>query len=97
RPALTAERFVPDADGAPGARVYRTGDLVRLRDDGAFDYIGRVDDQVQVRGVRVEPAEIAACLRAHPAVADAAVIAETGAGPTRLIACIALRAAIDDA
>ncbi|WP_423370877.1 amino acid adenylation domain-containing protein [Burkholderia sp. LMG 32019] len=97
RPALTAERFTPDADGEPGARVYRTGDLARLRDDGAFDYLGRLDDQVQVRGVRVEPAEIAACLRSHPAVADAAVVAETGSGPTRLIACVALRAAADDA
>ncbi|AOK18296.1 non-ribosomal peptide synthetase [Burkholderia cepacia] len=97
RPALTAERFVPDPDGAPGARVYRTGDLARLRDDGAFDYLGRLDDQVQVRGVRVEPGEIAACLRSHPAVADAAVVAETGNGPTRLIACVALRAAADDA
>ncbi|MDN7931524.1 amino acid adenylation domain-containing protein [Burkholderia metallica] len=97
RPALTAERFVPDADGEPGARVYRTGDLARRRADGAFDYLGRLDDQVQVRGVRVEPAEIAACLRSHPAVADAAVVAETGNGPTRLIACVALRAATDDA
>ncbi|MBR8142963.1 amino acid adenylation domain-containing protein [Burkholderia sp. AU19243] len=97
RPALTAERFIPDANGEPGARVYRTGDLARLRADGAFDYLGRLDDQVQVRGVRVEPAEIAACLRTHPAVADAAVIAETGNGPTRLIACIALRATADDA
>ncbi|KWA17631.1 non-ribosomal peptide synthetase [Burkholderia cepacia] len=97
RPALTAERFVPDADGEPGARMYRTGDLARLRDDGAFDYLGRLDDQVQVRGVRVEPAEIAACLRSHPAVADAAVVADTGNGPTRLIACVALRAAADDA
>ncbi|OXJ37236.1 non-ribosomal peptide synthetase [Burkholderia sp. HI2714] len=97
RPALTAERFIPDADGEPGARVYRTGDLARLRDDGAFDYLGRLDDQVQVRGVRVEPAEIAACLRSHPAVADAAVVAETGSGPARLIACVALRAAADDA
>ncbi|MEN2469697.1 amino acid adenylation domain-containing protein [Burkholderia sp. GS2Y] len=97
RPALTAERFIPDPDGEPGARVYRTGDLARMRDDGAFDYLGRLDDQVQVRGVRVEPAEIAACLRSHPAVADAAVVAETGNGPTRLIACVALRAAADDA
>lgn len=97
RPALTAERFIPDAHGEPGARVYRTGDLARLRADGTFDYLGRLDDQVQVRGVRVEPAEIAACLRAHPAVADAAVIAETGHGPTRLIACVALRATADDA
>ncbi|KVX89566.1 non-ribosomal peptide synthetase [Burkholderia ubonensis] len=97
RPALTAERFVPDPDGAPGARVYRTGDLARVRGDGAFDYLGRLDDQVQVRGVRVEPAEIAACLRAHPAVADAAVVAEADSGPTRLVACVALRTEADDA
>ncbi|MGK8202565.1 amino acid adenylation domain-containing protein [Burkholderia cenocepacia] len=97
RPALTAERFVPDPHGTPGARVYRTGDLARLRDDGAFDYLGRLDDQVQVRGVRVEPAEIAACLRAHPAVADAGVVAEIHSGPTRLVACVVLHDTADDA
>ncbi|MGU7769219.1 amino acid adenylation domain-containing protein [Burkholderia sp. MR1-5-21] len=97
RAALTAERFVPDPDGAPGARVYRTGDLARVRDDGAFDYLGRVDDQVQVRGVRVEPAEVAACLRAHPAIADAAVVAEANGGPTRLVACVVMRTEADDA
>ncbi|SAL39736.1 non-ribosomal peptide synthetase [Caballeronia telluris] len=89
RAALTAERFVPDASGEPGARIYRTGDLARARADGAFDYLGRLDDQVQIRGVRVEPAEIAACLRAHPAVRDAAVLAESSGGRTQLIACIA--------
>ena len=77
RAALTAERFLPDASGEPGARIYRTGDLARERADGAFDYLGRIDDQVQIRGVRVEPGEIAACLRAHPSVRDAAVLAES--------------------
>ncbi|SAL44731.1 peptide synthetase-like protein [Caballeronia peredens] len=88
RPALTAERFMPDASGEPGARIYRTGDLARERADGAFDYLGRIDDQVQIRGVRVEPAEIAACLRAHPSVRDAAVIAESTNGRTQLTACL---------
>ncbi|WP_044043683.1 non-ribosomal peptide synthetase [Caballeronia insecticola] len=88
RAALTAERFTPDAAGAPGARIYRTGDLARERADGAFDYLGRIDDQVQIRGVRVEPAEVAACLRAHASVRDAAVIAETTNGRTQLTACL---------
>ncbi|WP_323118191.1 non-ribosomal peptide synthetase [Burkholderia alba] len=92
RPALTAERFVPDPDGAPGARLYRSGDLARERADGAYDYLGRIDDQVQIRGVRVEPGEIAACLRAHPAVRDAAVLADTHDGRTRLTACVVLDA-----
>lgn len=92
RAALTAERFLPDPAGEPGARIYRTGDLARERADGAFDYLGRIDDQVQVRGVRVEPAEIAACLLTHPGVRDAGVLAETAGGRTQLIACVALAA-----
>ena len=88
RAALTAERFVPDASGEPGSRIYRTGDLARERADGAYDYLGRIDDQVQIRGVRVEPGEIAACLRAHPALRDAAVLADVADGRTRLTACI---------
>lgn len=97
RAALTAERFLPDPHGAPGERIYRTGDLARERDDGSFDYLGRIDDQVQVRGVRVEPGEIAACLLTHPAVADAGVLAEAEGGRTQLIACVVLRDALDDA
>lgn len=96
RPALTAERFLPDAGGEPGERIYRTGDLARERADGSFDYLGRIDDQVQVRGVRVEPGEIAACLLTHPLVADAGVLAETTHGRTLLIACVVLREAIAD-
>ncbi|RBL66806.1 hypothetical protein C3E98_035525, partial [Pseudomonas sp. MWU13-2625] len=73
RPALTAERFVPDPF-VPGARMYRTGDLARRRADGALDYLGRVDTQVKLRGQRIEPGEIEALLRAAPGVNDAVVI-----------------------
>ncbi|CAB3726564.1 non-ribosomal peptide synthetase [Paraburkholderia rhynchosiae] len=97
RAALTAERFLPDPNGEPGERIYRTGDLARERADGSFDYLGRIDDQVQVRGVRVEPAEIAACLLTHPAIADAAVLAELCNGRTQLIACVVLQHPLDDA
>ncbi|MFI9203132.1 amino acid adenylation domain-containing protein [Streptomyces sp. NPDC053048] len=72
RPELTAERFVsvPDADGT----LYRTGDLVRQRpDDGHLEFLGRIDDQVKVRGHRIEPGEIETALRTHPSVADAVV------------------------
>jgi amino acid adenylation domain-containing protein len=72
-PAATAERFVPDAFGRPGARLYRTGDAARRLPDGAIDVLGRLDDQVKVRGNRVEPAEVEAALRARPGVVEAAV------------------------
>ncbi|GAA2694521.1 amino acid adenylation domain-containing protein [Actinosynnema pretiosum] len=86
RPGLTAERFLPDPD-APGGRLYRTGDLVRRRPDGALDYLGRVDHQFKVNGVRVEAGEIEAALRAHPGVAEAVVhLHEVGRGGPRLVA-----------
>jgi len=74
RPELTAERFASGAlDGED--RVYRTGDLARWLPNGEIEYLGRMDQQVKVRGFRVEPGEIEECLRAHPTVRDAAVVA----------------------
>jgi len=75
RPELTAERFL---DGPQGRR-YRTGDLVRLRPDGQFDFLGRSDDQLSVRGFRVEPGEVIAALNSHPAIC-ASVVVGVGSG-----------------
>jgi len=88
RPALTAERFLPDPfSPTPGARMYCTGDLARYRPDGTLDCLGRSDDQVKLRGHRVELGEIEAALRAQPGVADAAV-ATRGASEPRLVAYV---------
>jgi acyl-coenzyme A synthetase/AMP-(fatty) acid ligase len=93
RPALTAERFVPDPFATtPGARLYRSGDRARFLADGRLEYHGRADQQVQLRGYRIELGEIEARLRAHPAVADACVLHDP-APPGRLIGCVALRGA----
>ncbi|HVG10759.1 MAG TPA: amino acid adenylation domain-containing protein [Thermoanaerobaculia bacterium] len=78
RPDLTAERFVPDPN-VRGARRYRTGDLARWRPDGALEFLGRVDLQVKLRGIRVEPEEVEAALAACPGVRQAAVLARDGA------------------
>ncbi|MBW4717834.1 non-ribosomal peptide synthetase [Saccharothrix obliqua] len=76
RPELTRRHFRPDPFAAdPGARLYRTGDLARLTAGGTYEFAGRVDRQLKVRGFRVEPAEVEEALRAHPGVADAAVSA----------------------
>jgi acyl-coenzyme A synthetase/AMP-(fatty) acid ligase len=84
RPDLTAERFIPDPFGEAGARLYRTGDRARRRSDGAIEYLGRLDHQVKIRGVRIEPGEVEAALRRHPGVREAVVIACEG----RLIAYV---------
>lgn len=88
REALTAERFVMDPF-VPGARMYRTGDIGRRRDDGDFDYLGRNDQQVKIRGHRIEPGEVEARLAAHAAVEDVRVIArDFGDGDRRLVAYV---------
>ena len=100
-PELTALRFVADpfAD-EPGARMYRSGDEVRLLADGRVEFIGRIDDQVKVRGFRIEPGEIEAALRAHPGISDAVVVArDDAADGARLVAYVTPndRAAADPA
>jgi thioesterase domain-containing protein len=89
-PAATAARFIPDPFVArPGARLYRTGDRCRWLSDGTLEFLGRLDDQVKVRGFRVELGEVEAALLSHPQVREAAVIAHTGEGETRLFAYVA--------
>ena len=86
RPDMTAERFIPDhLSNQPGARLYRTGDLARYLADGNIEFLGRIDNQVKVRGFRIEPGEIEATLRRHPSVQEAVVVVR-GQEDKRLIA-----------
>src|SRR6185295_8359616 len=96
RPELTAERFVPDPfSGAAGSRLYRTGDLVRFRADGVLDFLGRIDQQVKIRGQRIELGEIEARLIAHPAIREAAVVAFGEGEGRRLAAFVVPRTGAD--
>jgi amino acid adenylation domain-containing protein len=90
--ALTAERFLPDPFSRhPGARMYRTGDLVQMLPDGRLKYLGRLDAQVKVRGIRVELGEIEAVLGQHPAVTGVVLTPHTDAtGQTALVAYVVL-------
>jgi len=74
---LTAQRFVSNPFGKPGGRIYRTGDLARLRDDGRFEFLGRVDHQVKIRGYRIELGEIESALRSARGVKEVVVVANT--------------------
>ncbi|WP_330333710.1 amino acid adenylation domain-containing protein [Streptomyces sp. NBC_00536] len=89
RPGLTAEKFVPDPTGVPGARMYRTGDLTRRLPDGAIEFLGRLDDQVKIRGFRIELGEVEAALAAlaalAPVAAAAAVVREDRPGDRQLV------------
>jgi amino acid adenylation domain-containing protein len=93
QPQLTAERFLPDPfGGRPGARLYRSGDLGRHLSDGEFEYLGRIDQQLKVRGFRVEPGEIEAMLEEHPAVRESVVVArEEASGDKRLVAYVVVK------
>ncbi len=87
RPALTAERFVPDPGGVPGGRMYRTGDLGRWLAGGDLEVVGRMDRQLKVRGFRVEPGEIESVLAGHPDIDQVSVVATArSSGDTRLVA-----------
>nr|WP_260859493.1 amino acid adenylation domain-containing protein [Streptomyces cupreus] len=84
QPTVTAQQFLPDPYGsAPGDRMYRTGDLGRRRSDGNLEVLGRADDQMKIRGFRVDPAEVEAALASHPQIGQAMVVARTRAGGDR--------------
>jgi amino acid adenylation domain-containing protein/non-ribosomal peptide synthase protein (TIGR01720 family) len=93
RPALTAERFVPDPFSSTGERLYRTGDLARYRPDGVIEYVGRIDHQIKLRGFRIELGEIEARLSSHPLIKDAVVLVHEG---TTLVGYVVLALAEDD-
>ena len=93
RPELTAEKFVPDPFGnRPGARLYKTGDLARYLPEGNIEFLGRIDNQVKVRGFRIELSEIEVALGRHPAVRECVVVVrEDAPGDKRLAAYLAPR------
>ncbi|CCD85602.1 putative Non-ribosomal peptide synthase:Amino acid adenylation (Modular protein) [Bradyrhizobium sp. ORS 285] len=97
RPGLTAERFIPDPHGEPGARLYRTGDLARWREDGVIDYVGRSDHQLKIRGFRIEPGEIEARLIQQSGVRSAVVVAHELGGRQQLVGYVCGEGELEEA
>ena len=94
---LTAERFLPDPfSGEPGQRMYRTGDRVRYREDGKLLYLGRIDDQIKLRGFRIEPGEIESRLETHSRVKKAFVMVRTVGKEQRLVSYVQARSSTED-
>lgn len=91
RPELTKEKFIPDPFGNTAARLYKTGDLARYRADGNIEFLGRIDDQVKIHGIRIELGEVEAVIRGHEFVRDARVtVRDDPTGSKRLIAYVVL-------
>ncbi|WP_457812474.1 amino acid adenylation domain-containing protein [Sinorhizobium meliloti] len=86
--ALTAERFIPDAQSTNGGRLYLTGDRARFLANGELEFLGRSDQQVKIRGYRVELGEVEVALRTHPSVKEAVVVARENRGELRLVGYI---------
>ncbi len=99
RPELTAQRFIPDPfSDRPGALLYRTGDLARLRENGEFEFNGRIDDQIKIRGHRIELAEVREAIASHADVKQVALmVREDKPGDRQLVAYVTLRQPLQSA